>query len=285
MKGFQLSFLIEEQNRIHVHQGQDWESRGQHALELLCDMADNWPELFVGKQGAVSFGDAPPPPEWVRQFDFSFCTTKRLGEPSQCFPFPCPYSLRWPQVGIPDAEEMLEEILVDEFPIEEERIFWIGADTHASRRELWRLGQERPDMFDVELMEWDRSVPGGQRSKTRQVSIPEHRRFKYLIDCPGFGYSARLKWLLALGRPTFVVEREMVEHWHEEMEPWVHYVPVAADLSDLLDHHSRLEGDQDLYEEISQNARAFAARRLRVNAQLAFTAERMKEAFASPLKH
>ena len=230
----------------------------------------------MGKEGAISFWDAPPPPEWVGQFDFTFCSTKQLGIPSPCFPFPCPMSLRWPQVGIPDAEEMLEEILADESPVEEVRIFWIGADTHASRRELWKLGQERPQLFDVELMEWDRGNSGEQRSKTRQVSIPDHRKFKYLIDCPGYGYSARLKWLLALGRPVFVVEREMVEHWHEEMEPWVHYVPVAADLSDLLDHHSRLEGDRDLYDEIGRNAREFAARRLRVNAQLAFTAERMK---------
>ncbi|RYD64325.1 MAG: hypothetical protein EOP84_32835, partial [Verrucomicrobiaceae bacterium] len=199
---------------------------------------------------------------------------------SPSIPFPCPYSLRWPEVGIPDAEEMLEQILVDDSPHEESRIFWIGADTHPSRRLLWQTGQERPGLFDVELMEWDRCAVGGQRSKTRQVSIPEHRKFKYLIDCPGYGYSARLKWLLALGRPTFVVEREMVEHWHEEMEPWVHYVPVASDLSDLLENHLRLERDRDLYDMISVNAREFAARRLRVNAQLAFTAERMKQQFS-----
>lgn len=242
-------------------------------MEMLADLTENWSELFVGRTGGISFGDWPPKTEWVNQFPFSFCTTKQLGIPSPCLPFPCPYSLRWPAVGIPDAEAMLEEMLADDSAIEDERVFWIGAETHPSRRLLHRLGRENPSNFDVELMEWDRKAPGGQRSKTRQVSLPDHRKFKYLIDCPGYGYSARLKWLLAAGRPVFVVERDNVEHWHEEMEPWVHFVPVKADLSDLLAHHDRLERNPSLYEEIAFNGRSFAAENLRVADQLARTAE------------
>jgi hypothetical protein len=133
--------------------------------------------------------------------------------------------------------------------------------------------------MDIELMEWERNqaAPGTLISKGRQVSIPDHRNFKYLVDCPGQGYSARLKWLIATGRPVFIVARDIVEPWHLEMEPWVHFVPVAADLSDLLEHHARLEAEPELYDEIARNARAFAAERLRVDSQLIHVAEKIRE--------
>lgn len=58
-----------------------------------------------------------------------------------------------------------------------------------------------------------------------------------------------------------------MEHWHDEMEPWVHYVPVAADLSDLLEHRSRLESDPGLYVAISANARRFAGENLKLGGE------------------
>nr|WP_265594328.1 glycosyl transferase family 90 [Haloferula sp. BvORR071] len=196
-----------------------------------------------------------------------------VGVPAPCLPFPCPFALRWPDIGIDSSESLMEELIAAEAPYKDERIFWIGADTHSSRRALRDLGQEHPTIFDVELMEWARDSGNTVRSKTRQVSIPEHRDYKYLIDCQGYGYSGRLKWLLASGRPVFVVDRNEVEHWHDEMKPWVHYIPVEQDLSDLLDNYKRVEESPSLYEEIWQNAREFAASRLRLEEQFQRVAE------------
>jgi hypothetical protein len=253
---------------IIVVQRQDWECRGANCIELLKKILTETDLQSAGKTGIVSYGDEPPPQEWAAQFDLAFSTTKQVGQKSPSFPFPCPYTLRWPEVGIPDADSMMGQLLFDQSPVEANRIFWIGAETHSSRRILWELGQKHADLFDVELMQWDRKAAGGQRSKTRQVPLTAHRNYKYLIDCPGRGYSARLKWLLATGRPVFVVDRPYVEHWHEELEPWVHFIPVAANLSNLLDHHAKLEQDPDLYEAIGFQGRQFAATKLRVAHQL-----------------
>lgn len=252
--------------RINSYDGSD--CRSECAAEILERLIHMQPSLFRGKSGGVWFGDEPAPPEWVRMHEFAFCSTKHLGQKSEALPFPCPMILRWPQVGIPDAEELMLNLLSLKGPHIDDRIFWIGADTHFSRRLLQALARDYPEIIDAEIMEWDRNAPGGQRSKTRQVSLSDHARYKYLIDCPGWGYSARTKWLLATGRPVFIVDRTSIEHWHEEMEPWVHYIPVAADLSDLLQHWQRLEQEPDLYHKIANEARAFASTHLSTEAQI-----------------
>lgn len=273
MNGNQVLFEIRAADRIEVTRYESWECRGDCAVEMLCDLVENWPELLVGRSGGISFGDSPPDPGWEESIDLAFGSTKRVGQTSSLLPFPCPYTLRWPQVGIGDGEELMDELLANEAPFEDERMFWIGANTHPSRVRLCEIGRARPEVLDTEIMEWDSNAAGGQRSKSRQVSIPEHAKYKYLIDCPGNGYSARIKWLLATGRPLFIVEREYVEHWHEDLEPWVHYVPVKADLSDLLENRARLEADEELYHRIGTSARDFAAENLTVEALLNRTAD------------
>ena len=273
-----LSFNIEDTGQIVISEYETWECRGECAIEILSSLVENWPELFYGRKGGIWYEDSPPPAEWLHLHDLAFSSTKFHGTNGKCLPFPCPMSLRWPQVGIPNADAMMKELLDDTTPFLDSRIFWIGAETHPSRRVLFELGQRHPERFDVMIMEWHRNSDGVQCSKTRQVSIPEHRRYKYLIDCPGNGYSARIKWLLATGRPLFIVERKIVEHWHDELKPWVHYIPVAADLSNLLEHHERVEADPTLYESLCCNARSFAAEHLTMEARLIHSAEAVRAA-------
>lgn len=263
-----LTFEIDHHGQISLRTFESWECRGECAYQILWQLAERWPGLFHGRNGAIWYGDGPPPDDWSRGYDLAFASTKYAGRASTTLPFPCPMILRWPQVGIPDAQVMMNAILEDDTPFLDERIFWIGADMHPSRRGLFELGLQHPEIFDVEIIEWDRSAPGGQRSRTRQVSLPDHRPYKYLIDCPGIGYSARTKWLLAMGRPLFILDRDVVEHWHDELVPWLHYVPVKPDLSDLLDHHARLESDPALHRLIAENSRSFAREKLTLEARL-----------------
>jgi hypothetical protein len=245
-----------------------YESRGDCALEILRDIVRQSPEIFEGREGSVFYGDRPPTSSSP---GLNFCTTLKRGSKTSWLPFPCFSFLKYVEVGIPDSESMIQSMLADDRAAESDKIFWIGANTHPSREALCKLGKRHPDIIDAEMIEWDRSNPGRLASKTRQVSIPDHRTFKYLIDCPGHGYSLRLKWLLATGRPVFVIERDIVEPWMTGLVPWAHYVPVKADLSDLLGHHARLEASPDLREEICQNARIFASERLSYSSQLAVT--------------
>lgn len=44
----------------------------------------------------------------------------------------------------------------------------------------------------------------------------------------------RFPWLLAGGSAVLKQDSKYYEHFYGQLQPWVHYVPVKADLSDLL---------------------------------------------------
>lgn len=73
------------------------------------------------------------------------------------------------------------------------------------------------------------------KNNNQIVSLEDHTKYKYLIDASGQGYSARIKYLLFSRRPLFIIDREYWDWIGIDLIPWVHFIPVKADLSDLLD--------------------------------------------------
>lgn len=246
---------------LEITQLRQFQARGENAIRVLEAIRGRVPSHFAGRSGCVWLEDRPPgsslATELRRAFDLVFCSTKEQGKPSPLLPFPCPNSIAWPQVGIPDGEALIRQLLEWDQPWRIAKIFWIGAETHPSRRSLHNLSRQRPDILDAELMVWEGNQTGRQM---RYVSLPDHSNYKYLIDCPGVGYSGRIRWLLATGRPVFIVERDSIEPWHEELTPWCHYIPVRQDLSDLVENHLKVERDPALYSMIGHNAREFVTK-------------------------
>lgn len=79
------------------------------------------------------------------------------------------------------------------------------------------------------------------------LPLQEQHRFKILIDIDGIAFSARFPSLLRLGAAVFKVEG-MADAGNIGFEPWVHYVPIRSDLTDLeaklkwaLDNDNELE--------------------------------------------
>jgi hypothetical protein len=269
-----LVFEVKEGKRITQFKRQ-FRDRGDLVEEQMDRLISRAPEKFEDKRCYACFGDLPshfPAPDF---FDIAFCSTRMMGQEEGYVPMACPYALSWKDVGIEDTEKMLQRFLVEEVPIESSKIFWIGANTHSSRVKLHRLGQRYPDLLDVRMTDWKEQQNEMDSPVSEFVSLSDHRRYKYLIDCPGYGYSGRLKWLLATGRPVFVVEREFVEHWHEELEPWVNYVPVYGNLSALMRAYERLEKEEGLAESIGRAGREFARENLNLETQFERTLKGM----------
>ena len=254
---------------IHIHQFSQHESRGDSCLLMLQAVIGEVWEKVSGSTGWVSYLDHPPESNFVYKADLRFCTTKVLGERSPFLPFPCPHALRWPQIGLNDSDQLLRSLILHDDPVQSDLIFWLGADTHPSRARLAALSLDHPEIIDAELMSWDRSSSSLHKSRSRHVTLWDHRHFKYVIDCPGYGYSGRLKWLLASGRPVFVIDRKLVEHWHDKLMPWVHFIPVRDDLTDLIEAHRKVESNFALYQSIARAARRFAQDYLTLDSQLA----------------
>ena len=97
--------------------------------------------------------------------------------------------------------------------------------------------------------------------------------YKYTIDICGFGWTDRVKILMQMGRPLFLVERPYKEWFYDDMEPMIHYIPVKEDLSDLVSKYEYIESNQKLYNSIKRNMTDFALKYFSCDAYLEYTSD------------
>ncbi|KAJ3108396.1 capsule-associated protein CAP1 [Physocladia obscura] len=87
----------------------------------------------------------------------------------------------------------------------------------------------------------------------KHVNFDEFQHFKYLLVVDGNAWPARLQ--------TFLKSNSLVlytgiyrDYFNGLLEPWVHYVPVNPDLSDLLDKVKWAMANDDAARKITENA-------------------------------
>lgn len=67
----------------------------------------------------------------------------------------------------------------------------------------------------------------------------------------------RMPFLLAGGSLVFKPESKYFEHFYEDLKPYVHYIPVEEDLSDLVDKIKWAQENDDEAKEIAKNGQSF----------------------------
>ncbi|KAG5719518.1 KDEL motif-containing protein 1, partial [Termitomyces sp. T112] len=68
----------------------------------------------------------------------------------------------------------------------------------------------------------------------RRQGSKESGQFKYIIDVDGNAWSSRFKRLITSN--SLVFKATVYPEWlFDRIEPWVHYVPVQVDYSDVYD--------------------------------------------------
>ena len=60
------------------------------------------------------------------------------------------------------------------------------------------------------------------------------------------------------GSVPIKVDSSKIEYFYGNLEPWVNYVPVKADYSDLLENIRWLQANDEKAKKISENAQLFA---------------------------
>lgn len=147
----------------------------------------------------------------------------------------------WPEVNLPHFYDefyphainiLKEQPLNDRVP----KLLWIGAETTPVRRQIVNTYKNDPNMV-LHIMNWQTGP---------LLGLYDHAKFRYLLDIEGGGYSARLKYLFMLGSVVFVIKRDDEEYWWKEFVPWVDYVPVARNATDLSEVFNRILSDQTL---------------------------------------
>ncbi|BEJ11490.1 hypothetical protein CspHIS471_0109120 [Cutaneotrichosporon sp. HIS471] len=97
-----------------------------------------------------------------------------------------------------------------------------------------------------------------------RVSRDDADRHKYVADVDGNAWSARFQRLLMSGSLVFKATI-MPEWYNDRIQPWVHYVPIKLDYTDLRDALAFFAGDvdgnggrDDLAENIGMSGREWA---------------------------
>jgi len=93
------------------------------------------------------------------------------------------------------------------------------------------------------------------------------KKFKYIIDLPGHSYSTKLYTLLYCKRLIFLIEgeRPCMFKWEYKLKPYIHYIPVKSDFSNLLDLFNWAENHPNKVKKIINNAFQFGMNEVHPN--------------------
>ncbi|XP_026888565.2 protein O-glucosyltransferase 2 isoform X2 [Electrophorus electricus] len=133
--------------------------------------------------------------------------------------------------------------------------FWRGRDSRRERLELVKMARANPTLMDAAFTNFfffkhDESLYG---PLVKHVSFFDFFKYKYQINVDGTVAAYRLPYLLAGDSVVLKQESIYYEHFYAALQPWVHYIPLKADLSDLLE---KIQWAKDHDEEALEIARA-----------------------------
>jgi hypothetical protein len=87
------------------------------------------------------------------------------------------------------------------------------------------------------------------------VPLAESLEYKYLIDIDGYSCSfSRMAWLLRANSLIFKHASNKVQWYYHLLHPWVHYVPLKADFSDLYTQYQWAEAHPEAVQKIIMHA-------------------------------
>jgi hypothetical protein len=96
----------------------------------------------------------------------------------------------------------------------------------------------------------------------KHVKLGDQLGYKYLIDMDGSTQSNRLFWVLASNSALFRVGTKIVSWFSDLLQPYVHYVPIRSDMSDIVGQVKWAQENDALVERIALSGREFALERL-----------------------
>ena len=119
---------------------------------------------------------------------------------------------------------------------------YMGVKTHTSEIEYYRQFEEY-----------------GIPAIGEGMSLETLGQYKYHIDLGGGGGTTWSGTLEKLGLPGLLFHHvtPTKDYFHDKLQPWVHYVPVKADLSDLKEKYDWAESHPLMAKRISDNATQF----------------------------
>lgn len=157
----------------------------------------------------------------------------------------------------------------------------VGVDINTNKRlKLAFMSSQNPKdtdsslLLDAGITEWNlrpRAIEGMRYLQTiKTETLPfglvqpltpaQQSQFKYVVNVEGHVSAYRLSLELQLGFCVLLVESNYTLWYSHLLIPYTHYVPVKADLSDLLEKIIWCKRNDEKCEQMSKNAKEFAER-------------------------
>ncbi|KAL3045793.1 protein O-glucosyltransferase 1 [Trematomus bernacchii] len=149
----------------------------------------------------------------------------------------------------------------------ESRGFFRGSRTSAERDPLILLSREAPELVDAEYTKnqaWKSERDTLGRPPAKEIPLVDHCKYKYLFNFRGVAASFRFKHLFLCGALVFHVGDEWQEFFYPQLRPWVHYIPVQQDLSDVRELLQFVKENDDIAQEIASRGKEFILEHLRM---------------------
>lgn len=150
------------------------------------------------------------------------------------------------------------------WPQKNSTAFWRGRDSRQERLELVKLSRAHPTLIDAAFTNFfffkhDESLYG---PLVKHVSFFDFFKYKYQINIDGTVAAYRMPYLLAGDSVVLKQDSGYYEHFYSQLQPWEHYIPVRADLADLLEKIQWAKEHDEEARSISQKGQQFARNHL-----------------------
>lgn len=188
-------------------------------------------------------------------FTFATFPEEKDKEEEPCIPLAIPTYTRWKKRKSGQEWKALFQRQHADYPWETKmnKAVWRGASTgyipkypywrHLPRAKLVQYSLDYPTLIDAGINE-EYSL----RNKTEveemklngffkdRIEMQEFQKYKAIIDIDGNSWSSRFAELLCMNSVVLKVTPGWVDYFYlEEVQPWVHYLPVYENLTNLVD--------------------------------------------------
>ena len=261
-----------DNNTCVVALGKTWEQRAPLTGQQMVEATAGLPPFGYLRIGIGDFA--------CDDVDLAYAVPH---ERCRARPIPDYIFTAWPTVGIASFDAASHELARIGGTAARSRVCgWAGTSSVNKARGAALAIMRRPRLeprFAVHDVK-----PLKVTSASRRVSLAEQvQNWSCLVDVVGRGYSGRVPLLLHTGRPLLYVERAVRSFYDtppHAIEPWTHYVPVRADLSDLEERAAWILTHPDEAHQIARAAQAHARRYLTRDAAISALRSLLLQALA-----
>lgn len=157
------------------------------------------------------------------------------------------------------------------------KYFWRGKPNDASNysdRELWTkhrrgkfcyFSKQFPELIDATFSSYWESSLGGIVEEffnffpKKVATFDEYVQHKYLIELDGYvAGTPGCAWKLLSNCAVFKHDSPFMLWYYRAMRPWVHYIPLKGDLSDVFEKLQWAKDHDEEAKQIAENGRRFA---------------------------